>query len=182
MKKIIFTVSAVLFYCGILSGSGMYVQPDFGMGFSYNSYNAVGFSGGLDIVWKVWEHDKKAAGRIYAGGNTGLRYWLPTRQRYVLWDTRHVFSIPLTSYGSYEFKVNAGPLSYAGPFFAPGISFNLFHRRTDNITETDFFVNFNPSFGGILVFNNNWILKQTFSWGAGPGGWDAFIIEAGYRF
>ncbi len=185
MKKKTLILAVTIFFTGMLSAKSMYVQPNFGVGFSYNRYNAVGVSGGMDMVWKVWEHDKKAAGTIYVGGSTGLRYWFPTSSQWT-YTTHHVFTIPALAYGSYEFKVNAGPLSHVGPFFSPGVSFNISHRRADSATNTYFSVRFNPSFGGILVFNSNWILKQTFSWGVNPYGLSGtaggFIIEAGYRF
>jgi len=94
--------------------------------------------------------------------------------------------MPATGYFSYEFKINAGPLAYAGPFISFGISFDVDHAvyEDDSIkkTKTDFHPDFATSFGGTLVFTNNWIFKQSFAWSSVNYYWGAFLLEAGYRF
>ncbi len=186
MKKIFFTFSAILFFGSVLCATEMYVQPKVGLGFSYHSYNALGLSGGLDFAWKVWENDRKAPGKMYAGADLGFQYWMPTRvYRSIVYDKwrRHMMTAPVKGYFSYEFKVDAGPLVYAGPFYTAGVSFDIEHHTYEHVSnETSFGPSFSSSFGGTLVFHNNWVLKQTFAWGFGRYGWNSFIIEAGYRF
>jgi hypothetical protein len=185
MKKNIFTFSLVMFLSSVLCATEMYVQPKVGLGVSYYSYNALGLSGGLDFAWKVWENDRKAPGKMYAGADLGFQYWLPTRaykRVYGEWR-RHMMTTPVKGYFSYEFKLDKGPLSYAGPFFTAGVSFDVQYDTYKNSSnDVSFGASFATAFGGTLVFNNNWVLKQTFAWGAGLYGWNSFIIEAGYRF
>jgi hypothetical protein len=190
MKKLMFVAALVL----ILSGNAyaqnskkleMYVAPTFGMGFAFNNHNSVGLSAGIDVVFKVWENNKKAPGKMFAGIDTGFQYWFPTISRSIYGWQRHYFTMPVTGYFSYEFKVNAGPLAYAGPFFAMGISFDIEHEENNDAvtkSKTTFYPDFASAFGGTLVFSNNWMVKQSFAWSTIGLGWSSFIIEAGYRF
>jgi len=189
MKRLMFI--AVLFL--ILSGNvyaqnskklEMYVAPTFGVGFNFDAYNAVGLLAGVDVIFKVWENNKKAPGKMFAGFDTGFEYWLPTRTDGLYTSyKRHFFDWPVLGYFSYEFKLNAGPLAYAGPYIGMGVGLVLEHETWDRAGEnTSFYATFAGVFGGHLVFTNNWALKQGFTWGAGARGWGSFNLEAEYRF
>jgi len=191
MKKLMFAAVFVLILSGNVYAQGskkieMYVAPTFGMGFNFDAYNAVGLLAGVDVIFKVWENNKKAPGKMFAGFDTGFEYWIPTRSTGIYTNYKtHYLDWPVTGYFSYEFKVDAGPLAYAGPFFTAGVGFAVViddwdSRAIDN--NTDFFVVFSGSFGGHLVFTNNWALKQSFTWGGGALGWGSFNLEAEYRF
>lgn len=187
LKHLLFAVFLLFTFtiCAEYKKPEMYVAPTFGIGFSYDSYNAIGFLAGLDIVWKVWENNRKAPGRMLAGIDTGFEYWLPTRSTGIYTNyKRHYLDWPVTGYFSYEFKVNAGPLTHVGPYLGMGLGFCLEHEVWDNINKKDttFFAAFAGAFGGSLVFANNWVVKQSFTWGAGARGWGSFNIEASYRF
>lgn len=195
MKKIFLAAVAVILLSGTLAAQSgkkteMYVQPTFGFGLAYNNYNAFGLDAGLDIVFKVWENNKKAGGKMFAGIDTGFQYWIPTKDIDINIGNSekkyHVFTMPVTGYFSYEFKINAGPLAYAGPFITFGVSFDIRHeiKKVDNqtTTETDFYPNFANSFGGTLVFTNGWVFKQSFAWSSVNYYWGMFLLEAGYRF
>jgi hypothetical protein len=191
MKKQFMILIFVLLSAAALSAQGakkveMYVAPTFGMGFNFDSYNAIGLLAGVDVIFKVWENRKKAPGKMFAGVDTGFEYWIPTRSTGFYTNYKsHYLDWPVAGYFSYEFKVDAGPLAYAGPFFTAGVGFAVViddwdSRAVDN--KTDFFVVYSGAFGGHLVFKNNWALKQSFTWGAGALGWGSFNLEAEYRF
>lgn len=180
LKYFLFT-AFLLFTFNAAAKPEMYVAPTFGMGFSFDTHNTVGFLAGLDIVWKVWENNRKASGKMFAGIDTGFEYWFPTSNYFNF--KRHVLDWPVTGYFSYEFKVKAGPLRYIGPFIAMGIGLNLEHDDYANRSnQTAFFPSFAGAFGGSLVFANNWGVKQSFTWGVGNRGWGSFNVEASYRF
>lgn len=189
MNKMMLVIVFIVFFCAGLSAQEtkkieMYVAPTFGMGFSFDSYNAVGALAGVDIIFKVWENKKKAPGKMFAGIDTGFEYWIPTRStgHYTSYRT-HYFDWPVTGYFSYEFKVDSGPLAYVGPYIGAGIGLVLEHNVKDGAgSDNHFFVTFAGAFGGHLVFKNNWALKQSFTWGAGARGWGSFNLEAEYRF
>lgn len=196
MKKIFLIAVAVILLSGTIAAQSgkkteMYVQPTFGFGVAYNNYNAFGLDAGLDIVFKVWESNKKAGGKMFAGIDTGFQYWIPTKDIGFYSKRHHIFTMPVTGYFSYEFKINAGPLAYAGPFITFGISFDIEHTvyEDDAVedsgvkqTATSFYPNFANSFGGTLVFTNGWVFKQSFAWSSVNYYWGMFLLEAGYRF
>jgi len=189
MKKQFMILIFVLLSAAALSAQSakkveMYVAPTFGMGFNFDSYNAVGLLAGVDVIFKVWENKKKASGKMFAGIDTGFEYWIPTRSDGFYTNYKsHIIDFPVTGYFSYEFKLDAGPLAYAGPFFCAGVGFVLEHEVWERLSnETNFFVTFAGAFGGHLVFKNNWALKQSFTWGAGAFGRGSFNLEAEYRF
>ncbi|HNW83013.1 MAG TPA: hypothetical protein PKG52_09000 [bacterium] len=190
MKKIFLIAAAViLLTSGLVAQNGkkveMYVQPTFGFGLAFDNYNAFGLDAGIDIVFKVWENNKKAAGKMFAGIDTGFQYWVPTKSIGIYSRKHHIFTMPVTGYFSYEFKVNAGALAYAGPFITFGISFDVDHtvyEKDRSHADTDFYPDFANSFGGSLVFTNGWVFKQSFAWSSANYYFGMFLLEAGYRF
>ncbi|MGI6395273.1 MAG: hypothetical protein ACOX2F_11205 [bacterium] len=194
MKKWLAFLIFFLFFTGnICAEEGkkleMYVAPTFGLGLGFNSYNAIGALAGADIIFKVWENNEEAPGKMFSGINVGFEYWAPTRSDgfYTAYK-RHYFDIPVTGYFSYEFEVNSGVLKYAGPYIAMGFALVVNYEAWESgsgenvSSNVRFFAAFAGSLGGQLLFKNNWAFKFGFGWGAGSRNWGSFNLLAEYRF
>lgn len=211
MKKFLVTALMLLCTTGLFATDWGYIQPTLGIGgafFDYGGYdisdliyskdylgNQFGITAGADIMWNLWNNKGTAEGDLYVGADLAFEYWVPTEHKH---DSKpvHVMRLPIQANIAYEFKVNAGPLQAAGPYFSTGIGLNfvavdssmkrtLIEEKVDKFKAT-----WRWGLGGSLAFASNWSFKAEFGGDAFGSSqksfnWNNnsfFMIQAGYRF
>ena len=188
MKKFL-VLAAVLCCTFALFGAKLgYIQPTFGIGANFYHDNQFGITVGADVDWEVWEKASGGgAGKMYAGLDLAFQYWVPTHDGGEGNWKWHQMRLPLQGNFAYEFKVNAGPLEYVGPWYSMGVSLDFGAMSGDGAKEindhTDHFkASFVYGIGASLAFTGNWALKAGFGGNHGPWWDDYFMVEAAYRF
>ena len=193
MKKIFIIMSLLFILTSFLSAQEQnekkyYIQPVFGVGISAPlMHNVIGFTTGFDTGFKVWHNNGRAPGNMFIGISTGFQYLVPVITGDV--EDSHIFSLPLSGYFAYEFKVaNEKALRFFGLFLKVGIVFNTFYNI--ETWGSDYrYVTYGPAFlsglGMIYVFKNYWTFSPVYTFqteGAGRFFFGELTFEVGYRF